>query len=108
MRSWGFHACAEHDSRILTFGAAASIPPPRRKGRSAADIAHLDLGLACGGLGAKLRVAVAARSPDPPDRLVQLLVGGVAADECAQVVPMGGEEAGVEPSLGREAGPRAP
>ena len=73
----------------------------------ATDVAHLDLGQAGRRLRAAFRVAVGALAPDRRDRLLQLLVGGAAANERAKVVAAEGEETGVEAALGGDAGPGA-
>src|SRR5689334_3849294 len=76
-------------------------------GLLAADVAHLDLRQR-GRLGrAQLRVTIATNSPDGCDRLVELLVGRTAADDCAQVVSARREQAREQPPLGRQARARA-
>src|SRR5688572_13481230 len=73
----------------------------------APDVAHLDLRQGGGRFRAELRVAVGALSPDPGDRVAQLVVRRAATDERAQVVAPEPEEAGVEPALRRDPGARA-
>src|SRR6266571_6300139 len=73
--------------------------------RLPADVRHLDLRDCSRLLGSKLGVAVGAARPDRLQLLGDLLVGGAEAERGAEVVAARGEEAGVEPSLGRE--PRA-
>ena len=94
-----------HLDYSLTPQRDSSIPLPARSAPSAADVGHLDARELGRRRRALLRVAVGAPAPDPADRRVQLRVVGAAAQERAQVVAPGGEQAGVEASLGRD--PRA-
>src|SRR2546421_46514 len=77
----------------------------------AADARHLHLRrhlLGAAGLaGALLGVAVGPPGPDGADLLAQRLVAGACAQRAAQVVPGGGEQAGVELAVGRQPGPGA-
>ena len=78
--------------------------PPLEEGGSAADVRHLDpLGVGGRG-GAELRVAIAAGAPDGAECGGQLVVGGAAAQQRAQIVALDGEEAGVDLAVGGEAG----
>src|SRR6185436_10633026 len=70
-----------------------------------ADVGHLDLRKLRGRLRAQLRVPIRPATPDLRDRLLDLRIGGAAADERAQIVPAHGEEARVELPFGRQ--PRA-
>src|SRR6266496_478198 len=74
----------------------------------AADARHLHLRLhplgAAGVAGAPLGVAAGPPRPDGFDLLAQRLVAGACAQRAAQVVPGGGEQAGVELAVGRQPG----
>src|SRR6266700_4290024 len=77
-------------------------------GLLATDVRHLHLRLhplgAAGLAGAPLGVAVGPPRPDGADLLTQRLVAGACAQRAAQVVPGGGEQAGVELAVGRQPG----
>src|SRR6478672_2868383 len=83
------------------------IATPRLTGGSAADVGHLDARAVAGLGAAQLGVAVAAVAPDPAQQRGQLLVGRAVAERPPQVAAVGGEQAGVELALGRQAGPCA-
>src|SRR5512144_306205 len=72
-----------------------------------ADVRHLDALGARRVLAADLRVAVAARAPDRRDGAGKLRVGAAVADQRAQVVPFGREQARVDLAVRRQARPRA-
>src|SRR6266516_43312 len=77
-------------------------------GLLAADVRHLHLRLhpldAAGLAGALLGVAVGPLGPDRGQDLAQRLVARAGAQRAAQVVPGGGEQAGVELAVGRQPG----
>jgi len=77
------------------------------------DVAHFYSGIAQLGVhglhaGAQLRITVGASTPHGGDGLLQLCIGlriglGLrAAQQAAQIVPLGGKQAGVQLPLGRE------
>ena len=65
---------------------------------------HLDFGAAGGFFGADLRIAVGAADQTPRRALRDLGIGRAAAQEGAEVEAVVGEEAGVEPAFGGQAG----
>src|SRR5260370_41055577 len=76
-------------------------------GLLAADARHLRRRLhlvATGMAGALLGVTVGPPGPDGGHLLAQRLVAGACAQQAAQVVPGGGEQAGVEPAIGGQPG----
>src|SRR5262249_61795882 len=73
--------------------------------RLTADVRHLDLGQRSRLRGPQLRIAVGSARPDSPQLVDEFFVGGAEAQRRAEVVSPRGEQAGVEPSLGRESSP---
>src|SRR5450755_3169022 len=74
---------------------------------SAADVAHLDLGQRLRPFRAALGIAVPALRPDRGKIVGDCVVGAAAAQERAQIVALGREEAGIELAVGRQARARA-
>src|SRR6187549_2368892 len=72
--------------------------------RSAADVVHFNLVQVVRAQGgAQLAVPVTAAAPDTTHQLEELLVGGAGAQRRAQVGALGGEQAGVERAVRRDA-----
>src|SRR3990170_6353032 len=89
---------ADGASTFLIRGLCSSKP------NLPADVRHLDLGQPWGLGRAQLRVAVLAHRPALRQEGGDLLVALAASQQLAEVVPNDPEQAGVQPSVRREAG----
>src|SRR4029077_5537936 len=72
--------------------------------QSPSDVGHFDLREGARLGRAELGIAVGPAAPDAADQLGKLLVAGPEPQRRAEIVAFQREEAGVEATLGREAG----
>src|SRR5579862_349103 len=84
-------------------GRAAFVSSGRRAFALAANVGHLHFRQLCRRGRADFRIAVAARAPDGSYPVANVVVGGAVAQRRFQVVPLLGEQAGVERAFGRYA-----